>query len=266
MDIVTHNRKAWNQQSREGSEWCDPVSSQVIRQAQNGQWDVILTPNQPVPKNWFGDIANRSILCLASGGGQQAPILAAAGARVTSFDNSDVQLEKDQMVAERDGLKIDPVQGDMADLSCFPDDQFDLIFNPVSNVFAPDLQPIWRECFRVLKPGGRLMTGFMNPLFFLFDHEELEKGGRFEAKFALPYSDMESLPAERIEQLKQENIAFEFGHSLSDQIGGQLKAGFVLIDLFEDTWNDEATPLNRLSPLYIATLSTKLIRNPVGAG
>ena len=55
------------------------------------------------------------VLCLASAGGQQAPIFAAAGAMVTSFDNSPVQLAKDELVADRDGLDIHLVQGDMAD-------------------------------------------------------------------------------------------------------------------------------------------------------
>ena len=40
-----------------------------------------------MPADWFGDLAGAPVLCLASGGGQQGPLLAAAGARVTVFDN-----------------------------------------------------------------------------------------------------------------------------------------------------------------------------------
>src|SRR5690606_7312110 len=114
------------------------------------------------PKQWFGTLKGKDVLCLASGGGQQVPILAAAGGRVTSFDNSEEQLSRDRAVAEREGLGVETVQGDMADLSVFPDASFDLVFHPASNLFIPDVNPVWRECFRVLRPGGRLLSGFLN--------------------------------------------------------------------------------------------------------
>ena len=134
----------------EGCRWSTPVEPEVIERAAAGNWQVILTPNKPVPESWFPELKDLNLLCLACGGGQQVPIFAAAGARVTSFDNSDVQLEKDQLVADRHDLKITIIQGDMADLSALQDDSFDLIFHPVSNVFAPEIIPIWKECFRVL--------------------------------------------------------------------------------------------------------------------
>src|SRR5690606_8941170 len=108
---------------------------------------------------------------------------AAAGAEVTSFDNSDAQLALDRQVAEREGLAVRLVQGDMADLAVFPDASFDLIFHPVANVFVPDVKPVWRECARVLKPGGRLLAGFMNPTHFWFDHDEAEKTGQLIVKY-----------------------------------------------------------------------------------
>jgi ubiquinone/menaquinone biosynthesis C-methylase UbiE len=91
-------------------------------------------------------------------------VLAAAGAAVTVFDNSPAQLGRDREVADREDLAIRTVLGDMRDLSALPDAGFDVVFNPVSNVFCPDLAPVWREAFRVLRPGGILLTGFMTPI------------------------------------------------------------------------------------------------------
>jgi SAM-dependent methyltransferase len=259
MNIPEYNRAAWNKESKSGiSPWSQPVSAEEIRAARLGNWNVILTPNKSVPPNWFGYIKGKKVLCLASGGGQQAPILAAAGAEVTSFDNSDEQLEKDHFVAERDSLALNTVLGDMANLSALGDESFDLVFHPVSNVYAENLKPIWRECFRVLKWSGRLLSGFFNPAYFLFDHDEAAKTGMLTVKYSLPYSDLGSLPKERIEMLKKEGLPYQFGHTLEDQIRGQLAAGFVICDLYEDGWNDDATPLNRFASMYISTLAKKI--------
>ena len=180
-DVFEHNRQAWNRAARAGERWSVPVDAATIAAARGGDWRVILTPNLPVPRDWFGELAGARVLCLASGGGQQAPVLAAAGATVISYDASDEQLALDALVAEREGLPLRTVRGDMADLSAFADASLDLIFHPVSNVFAADVRPVWRECHRVLRPGGRLLAGFMNPAYYLFDHEELEAGGALSA-------------------------------------------------------------------------------------
>jgi SAM-dependent methyltransferase len=197
------------------------------------------------------------VLCLASGGGQHAPLLAAAGARVTSFDASEAQLAKDAAVAKRERLDLLTVRGDMAKLGCFPDGAFDLVFHPVSNVFVPDVRPVWRECHRVLRAGGRLLAGFMNPDFFLFDHERIEGGGPLEVAFALPYADVTHLPADRLQQRIDASEALQFGHSLDAQIGGQIEAGFAIAGFYEDRWDEAATPLNRYMPTSMATLAIR---------
>jgi SAM-dependent methyltransferase len=258
MDVTQHNRGSWNEAVKQGNPWSIPVTADEVARARAGDWRVILTPNRAVPAAWFGELRGRDVLGLASGGGQQVPILAAAGARVTSFDASDAQLVLDRQVAEREGLAVRLERGDMADLSVFPDASFDLIFHPVSNVFVPDVKPVWRECARVLKPGGRLLAGFMNPAHFWFDHDEAQKTGQLIVKYRLPYSDLTSLtPAERAARIAA-NETLEFGHSLDDQIGGQLAADLVVTGFYEDNWSDEATPLNRYGPMYLATLARKL--------
>jgi ubiquinone/menaquinone biosynthesis C-methylase UbiE len=198
------------------------------------------------------------VLCLASAGGQQAPILAAAGAEVVSFDLSENQLALDRMVAERDGLAIRCVQGDMADLSVLSDQEFDLVFNPISTVFVSKVIPVWKECFRVTRPGGTLLSGFMNPSFFLFDHDLLPQGEPPLVRYRLPYSesDPEQLSAARRQALES-GEAMEFSHSLDDLIGGQLAAGFVITGFYEDWWDAESTPLNAFSPTSMATRASR---------
>lgn len=253
MDVVEHNRRAWDRESARGSEWSTPVGPEVIRAAREGRWEVVLTPNRPVPRDWLGEVRGRRVLCLASGGGQQAPILAAAGAEVVSFDLSAEQLRKDRRVAEREGLRIECVRGDMADLGALADASFDLVFHPVSNVFVPDLAPVWRGCHRVLRPGGELLAGFMNPAYFLFDHDEAEETGALVVRNRLPHRVPDDLAPEARRRWEASGRAAEFSHSLEAQVGGQTAAGLVIVGLYEDGWSDGATSLNRYAPTCVAT-------------
>jgi SAM-dependent methyltransferase len=234
-----------------------PVDAGTIARARRGDWQVILTPRRPVPREWFGDVRGLRILCLASGGGQQVPVLAAVGAQVVSFDLSDEQLRKDEMVCAREGLGVRCIRGDMADLSVFEDGAFDLVFHPASNVFVPDVEVVWRECHRVLRPGGHLLAGFMNPVVFLFDHEEAQASGTLTVKYRLPYADATHLAPEALERKLAANEPLEYSHSLATQVGGQLAAGFVLTGLYEDHWLDDSWLFARHSPVAIATRAVR---------
>jgi SAM-dependent methyltransferase len=258
VNIREYNRLAWNKQVEIGNEWTIPVSDDVIAAARQGEWGILLTPSKPVPREWFPDLEGLDVLCLASGGGQQGPVLAAAGAKVTVFDNSPKQLAQDRSVADRRALSIATVEGDMADLSAFPDGSFGLIFHPVSNTFTPDVRPVWKEAFRVLRPGGVLLAGFTNPAIYLFDYDLADRTGTLQVKYALPYSDVESLSAEEKQKYIESGTPLEFSHTLEDQIGGQLDAGFLLTDVFEDAFADEKEdPVSRYMPSYIATRAVK---------
>jgi len=88
MVIVKYNKSAWNCEVVKKNRWIILVSAEQIARARQGEWSIILTPNKSVPQGWFPSLKSLDVLCLASGGGQQGPILAAAGAKVTVLDNS----------------------------------------------------------------------------------------------------------------------------------------------------------------------------------
>lgn len=235
MTYKTHNKKAWDHLINQGNVWTKPVSKEEVEKAKRGEWSIVLTPKKKVPRDWFPkDMNNLEILCLASGGGQQGPILAATNASVTVLDYNEHQLEQDRLVAKRDGLTIKTVQGDMCHLDMFEDASFDLIVHPWSNVFVEHVQEVWKEAYRVLKPNGELLSGFGNPLEFIFDLEKMNEG-KLEVRHRIPYSDLTSLTEEERKRLiYDQNEPICFGHSLEDQIGGQIKAGFVITGFYED--------------------------------
>lgn len=257
-DVVAYNRGAWNRQVAQGNLWTLPVGSDVIAEARTGRWTVLLTASKPVPRDWFGELAGRDVLCLASGGGQQGPVFAATGARVTALDNSPAQLDRDREVAEREDLALRTIVGDMADLSIFSDCSFDLVFHPVSNVFTVDVRLVWREVARVLRPGGILLAGFMNPSLYIFDTAAIEQRGVLRVKYSLPYSDLHSLSDKRFREVLETGYPLEFSHTLGDLIGGQTAAGLLITALYEDRYpptDDDMT--SRFMPTFVATRALK---------
>ena len=129
-DAIQFNRSAWDRMALAGDRYYRAVTAAEIADVREGNWHLRLTPTKHVPLEWFGDLKDKRVLCLAGGGARQAPVLAAAGANVTVFDLSEKQLERDREVAQREQLEIKCVAGDMRDLSVFSDESFDLIVSP----------------------------------------------------------------------------------------------------------------------------------------
>ena len=256
MDYIKTNQTVWDKNVENNDIWTQPVSSEEIIKAKNGDWDIVVTPTKSVPRDWLPQILqDKDILCLASGGGQQGPIMAATGANVTVFDNSQNQLNQDTMVGERENLSIKTVQGDMRDLSVFEDGSFDIIIHPWSNAFIDNIIPVWEESYRVLRRGGILISGFANPIEYIFDLKSMN-AGELVVRHKIPYSDLTSLSKEEFKALvSDQNEAVVFGHTLQDQIDGQIKAGFLIGGFYEDIGG---SPLDEYINSSIATKAIKL--------
>ncbi len=92
MDFSRHNQKAWDR-GEKGKEYTIAVDGETIAKAPSGNWKIYITPTRPVRGECFPSLKDFRVLCLAGAGGQQGPILAAAGAEVTVFDNFPGQLD-----------------------------------------------------------------------------------------------------------------------------------------------------------------------------
>lgn len=242
------NAKTIDRWVEEGWEWGKPIDHETFAMAEKGNWEVLLTPTVPVPKEWFGEISGKKILGLASGGGQQMPIFAAAGAVCTVLDYSRRQIDSEIAVAGREGYEIEAIRADMTKPLPFEDETFDIIFNPVSNDYIREVLPVWKECYRVLKKGGILMAGLGKEINYAVSDDEREILNR------MPFDPVENEEYRR--QLEEGDFGMQFSHTLEEQIGGQLKAGFTLRDLYEDT--NGSGYLHELNiKTYVATLSEK---------
>ncbi|UUX33212.1 class I SAM-dependent methyltransferase [Fundicoccus culcitae] len=249
MDYTKINAKTIDQWVEEGWQWGIPLSHEAFVAAKEGDWEMLLTPTKPVPKAWYPDLKGKKVLGLASGGGQQMPIFTALGAECTVLDYSSKQIESEKLVAEREGYTIELLQADMTQPLPFADGTFDMIFHPVSNVYIEDVLPVWMECYRVLKPSGRLLAGLDNGFNFLFD-----EGDESTIKYALPFNPLKN--PEHLEALEKSNSGVQFSHTIEEQIRGQLQAGFRLLDVYEDT-NGEGFLHEQGVPTFWATLAVK---------
>lgn len=248
MDYQDINAETIDRWIEEGWEWGVPIDHASFLRARYGDWDVLLTPTRPVPHEWFGEIKGKKILGLASGGGQQMPVFAALGAECTVLDYSERQLESERMVARREGYSISVVRADMTRPLPFSDGEFDLIFHPVSNCYVREVLPIWKECFRVLKKGGVLLAGLDNGINYIVDGNEKAIVNR------LPFDPLED--PEQMKLLQDEDCGVQFSHSITEQLGGQLQAGFILTDIYEDT-NGEGRLHELNIPTFIASRAVK---------
>ena len=109
------------------------------------------------------------------------------------------------------------------------------------------------EGMRARTEAWRGLAGrFCQPGTFLFDQQKIDEGV-LEVRHKLPYSDLTSISKSEQRAYILAGEALEFGHTLTEQIGGQLDAGFILTGFYEDRWTISRQGLYR--HLYCLTCS-----------
>lgn len=219
MDYQSNNRKAWNQLADNGSQFAKVASDAECRDALK-----ILDGRGWLPES----VAGLNVLCLASGGGWQSILYGAAGASVTVVDISDSMLRLDEREAKRRGLKLHLIQGSMDDLSCLEDQTFDIVHQPVSTCYVPDVLPVYGEVARVLRDDGIYISQHKQPTSLQISH----RNDRHQFVIGVEYYHEGPLPRQRDESYR-ETAATEYLHRLEDLVGGLCRNGFVIEDLRE---------------------------------
>lgn len=180
-------------------------------------------------RGWLpGTVDGLDVLCLASGGGWQSILYAAAGANVTVLDLSAAMLALDEREAARRGLTVRTVQGSMTDLSMLEDASFDIVHQPVSTCYIPRLEPMYAEIARVLRAGGLYISQHKQPTSLqIVDRDE-----RNRYILGISYYHVDPLPAVADTSYREPG-AVEYLHSWEAFIGSLCRTGFVVEDLIE---------------------------------
>lgn len=223
-------------------DWSACATAEQMQEAREGRLKLKLF-NNDVPTEWLSDIKGKKVLCLAGAGGLQAPLLACAGADVTVLDLSDKMLEKDREIARIEKMQIHIEKGNMCDLSRFADGTFDYILNPPSLMYVPNVRPVFKECYRVLKNEGIFIMMAPNPINYVCDFVNDENGGYYKAVNRMPYCSTDS---------EDSNGWVEYGHTMEEYIGGQIDSGFLISGYVECQLED-------ITELFFMTKAIKSI-------
>ena len=214
-------------------------------------------------RGWLpASVAGLDVLCLAAGGGWQSILYAAAGARVTVVDISPAMLRLDDREARRRGYAVTLIEGSMEDLSMLPDARFDIVHQPVSTCYVPDVEKVYREIARVLRDGGIYISQHKQPASLQVTHRSPQ--GQYVV--GLEYYREGPLPTTEDDSYREPG-AVEFLHRWEQLVGGLCRAGFVIEDLSEPFRADRSSPIGhsghrgRFLPPYLRMKARRVARS-----
>jgi SAM-dependent methyltransferase len=185
----------------------------------------------------FGDLAGRSVLCLAGGGGRESAAFAVLGARVTVFDLSEEQLERDRAAAAHYRKEVVTLRGDMRDLSALHGADFDLVWHAYSVNFVPDARAVFREVARVVRPGGLYRFMCANPFVMGASTKDWDGRGYTLTQTYADGAEVGGVDEAWVyERMGREGVPppREYRHGLGAIVGGLTAHGFRLLEASED--------------------------------
>lgn len=254
QSYINYNSTAWDNINESLVDKTKAISHEDYIAAKNGALNVSLAGIKTVPKEWFPNLKGTDVLALACGGGQQGPVFAAHGAAVTVTDISNSQLATEKYVMEREGYDINIVKADLSRPFPFADNSFDMIFNPVSNCYIENILPMWKECARVTRRGGILMMAFCKEELFLFE-PDFKNEDFLLARHPLPFNPLKDLSEDQLEKKRNAQMPLAFSHTLTEQLGGLIKAGFEITDIYEDC--DGGGLIDKYMNAYVAVRAVR---------
>ena len=237
-DIYSINSKAWDGEVKRHNFWTLVASQDQIDAAAAGNPNLRVTPFKSVPLNWIKDLKGKDVLIACGGGGQQTPIMAAFGCKVTSLDISMAQIEQDNESLRKYNLNANTVCANILDMT-FEDSSFDSVIMPQAMNFIDDLDALYSQVLRVLRDKGSFIFGVANPILYMFDDRVQTR--KLKVKYTLPFSDTTSLSVHELQRRIAKGDTVEFSHSLQSIIGDLLDHGFSMHGFFSDDSGSEPT-------------------------
>jgi len=171
----------------------------------------------------LGDLKGKRVLELGCGGGQCSIAFSKQGATAIGIDSSAEMLAFARRLSEQEEVKVELRHGDMADLAFLRAESVDVAFSANAFGYVEDLDRVFRQVNRVLKPSGPLVFSVAHPAYAMVgDHAGLPLMVRRS------YFDRSPL------QLERNGIVFtEYQHTVSDLFSGLTRAGYRVDAILE---------------------------------
>lgn len=219
-NYVRHNRLAWDERVRQRRSHTGTATEKDFANAR-------AVVDQC---GWIeGSLEGKRVLCLAAGGGKQSVLFASLGAVVTVVDLSPEMLALDRKVAGERGLQVRTVEASMDHLPMLGDEAFDLVIQPVSTSYVPDILAVYREVARLTIKGAFYISQHKQPASL--QAEVLPSGKGYLV--TEPYERQGPLPSVVQGCGHREAGTMEYLHRWEDLVGGMCRCGFVVEDLVE---------------------------------
>jgi len=111
-----------------------------------------------------GDVRGKRVLDLGSGSGENAIALARQGAHVIAIDRSSAQIALGRKLAEAVDARVEWHESDVADLAFLRADSIDLAFAAGVIGEVEDVDRLFRQVHRVLRPGAAFVFSYDHPM------------------------------------------------------------------------------------------------------
>jgi SAM-dependent methyltransferase len=122
----------------------------------------------------LGDLKGKRVLELGCGGAQCSIAFAKQGATAIGVDFAAEQLAFARRLCEREGVKVELREGDLADLAFLRADTIDVAFSAYAFGFVEDLGRVFRQVHRVLKEDAPLVFSLPHPAYDMIDDDSDE--------------------------------------------------------------------------------------------
>jgi SAM-dependent methyltransferase len=170
-------------------------------------------------------------------------------------------LKLDEREAARRRLHVRIVEAPMDDLAPLEESSFDLVHQPVSTCYVPNIGAVYREVARVPRSGGMYISQHKQPTSLQVTHRD----SKDRYVLGIDYYHEGPLPAVP-DRSYRENGTVEFLHSWGELVGGLCRAGFAIEDLAEPVRADAAAVAGEIGhrgryvPPYVRIKARRLAR------
>jgi SAM-dependent methyltransferase len=197
-----------------------------------------------------GNVEGKRVLELGCGGAQCSIAFARQGANAIGVDFSSEQLAFARRLVGREGVKVELRHGDLADLAFVRADTMDLVFSAYAFGFIEDLDRVFRQVHRVLKPEHPLVFSLPHPAYDMIDDDA-------DPPLLIRRSYFDRTPID----YERDGVQFtDYRHTISDLFASLSRANFRIDTLLEPEPTPDVPRSQHWRPTYESVPRTLIIR------